>query len=160
MNDYDSSIQDLCKGVHCKSWFSSVEDSWKWASSSLDLGRKITLRIHLQKFYNRVEIDWGYACYAFRPHIFLVINFWDMICEKRMERLKIIVTSFNTITIKHHDLPIHKWYCCVFFSHVISHISSSNLCGYNSSKIDKTYQNVGILLNFEQIPRRPCTFRG
>jgi len=32
-------------------------------------------------------------------------------------------------------------------------MSSLNLYGYNSNKINTTYQNVGFLFNLEQIPR-------
>jgi len=38
-----------------------------------------------------------------------------------------------------------------------------NLYGYNSKKIDTTYQNVGFLFNLEKISRsskRPWAFRG
>jgi len=43
-------LKILCTGVHCKSWFSTVEGSLKWALNTLDLGKKITLENHIQKF--------------------------------------------------------------------------------------------------------------
>jgi len=61
--------------------------------------------------------------------------------------------SFDTFMDKHYNLSLHKWYCCVFFSYAISNMSSLNLYGSNSKKIDTTYQNVGILFNLEQILR-------
>jgi len=61
--------------------------------------------------------------------------------------------SFYTLMIKHYNLSIPKWYCCVFISYVISNMSGLNLYGYNSKKIDTTYHNIDILFNLEQIPR-------
>ena len=55
--------------------------------------------------------------------------------------------------IKHYNLSICKRYCCIFFSNEISNMSSLILYGYNSKRIDITYQNVGFLFNLEQIPR-------
>jgi len=54
-------------------------------------------------------------------------------------------------------------YCCVFFSYKISNMASLNLYGYNSKKIETTYQIVGFLSNLEQLPRsskRPWACRG
>jgi len=58
--------------------------------------------------------------------------------------------NFNTLMIKHYSnsLSIHRWYCCVFFSHVISNISNLNLYSDNSNCFDKTYQNVVFLVHF------------
>ena len=61
--------------------------------------------------------------------------------------------SFNTLMIKHYNLSIHKRYCCVFFSNVISNMSRLILYGYNSKKHDTTYQNIDFLFNLEQISR-------
>jgi len=40
-----------------------------------------------------------------------------------------------------------------FLSYVIFNISSLNLNGYNSKKVDSTYADVSLLFNLEQIPR-------
>jgi len=55
--------------------------------------------------------------------------------------------------IKHYNLSIYKWYCYVFFSYVISNMSSLNFYSYNSKEIDTTYENVDFLFNLEQISR-------
>jgi len=41
---------------------------------------------------------------------------------------------FLKYSIKHYNLSTYKWYCCIFFSNVISNIFSLNLYGYKSKK--------------------------
>jgi len=125
----------LCKGVHYKSWFSCIGGSWKWASNTLSLGEKITLEIHLKKLWSRFwkAIIWLGLCmlgpltsYFFGDQLFR----FDMWREDW--KTSNHFCSFSTLMIKHYNLSIHKWYCCVFFSYVISNMSSLNLYGYNS----------------------------
>jgi len=62
--------------------------------------------------------------------------------------------GFNTLVIKHYNLSIYKWYCYVFFSYVISNLSSLNFYGYNSKEeVGTTCGNVDFLFNLEHIPR-------
>jgi hypothetical protein len=51
--------------------------------------------------------------------------------------------NFDTLIIKHYNLSIHKWYCCVFFFYVIYNISNFNLYNYNSKKLIQLIKLMG-----------------
>jgi len=73
---------------------------------------------------------------------------------------------FNTLMIKHsskhYNLSIHKWYGCVFFSYVISDMSSLNLYGYNSKKLIKLIKLLAICSIYRKLlkaQKRPWALR-
>jgi len=80
---------------------------------------------------------------------FLVTNFLELTMQKENLEIFIVLTpSLSNIIIFQFVSDI-----VIFFSYVISNMSSLNLYGYNSNEIGATYKNVGFLFNLEQISR-------
>jgi len=134
-------LKILCKGFYNKSWFFSIRGFQRsWASSTPNLWMKITLEFCFKncsqsRFWAVVNWLWLYMLCPLTSYFCYDRNFWFDI-QKEDWYTSNYFYNVTTLLIKHYNLSIYKWKCCVFFSYIIHKMSSLNLYGYNSTKFD------------------------
>jgi len=135
---------------YCKSWFSSIKGSWRWASNRLDLEGKYTLEIHSKNF--REVINWLWFCILCPLILHFSITSILNLSYKKGWRLQF---TFTMLTISRWNIFIFqsKVILLCFFPKEIHITYNLRLYILNLNYFDRTHQNFDLLPNLKETQR-------